>query len=470
MLNHIMHSNQQVVTHPVEHIPASVLSALPELPMTQSADGTYFCDGESTQDGTPSPDNPIPITNTYPAGTYKAVCGDKMYKVVLDDDLRSVPGVSDMVVIDAAKGMMRVERKIDTVRIYGTKGIWLEDYIYYANKIPFGILKEVSEAKRPYCTHFSFALKEKETVTVNNFTNSGDGLFEIRNDVFESLDALKTFFDENEVIVQYILTTPTTHQSIPTQLVTISTGQSVQIVNTVNDKVDYLAVKGDSWQLMQNKIVDEDGNVTQPAMPSPEYPSEIVSVGGKMVSTNNCLGGKDKLRGNSITLPTLRGLPDGTRDVLYVDRKAKRAWVERKVGHEILDGTELWGTSYWSKMCVNQNELRKAVKGTAYSTHFHHTDTINTYADRENAVFAEGQAIGFGYDGDVDAFKTFLQNQYANGTPLTAIYALAEPVIEELPYSDYLLEMCQYETNINFADCNENLIPKIEVGCKVLGR
>ena len=49
MLNHIMHSNQQVVTHPVEHLTADDITSLPELPMTQADDGTWYCDGESTQ-------------------------------------------------------------------------------------------------------------------------------------------------------------------------------------------------------------------------------------------------------------------------------------------------------------------------------------------------------------------------------------------------------------------------------------
>lgn len=61
-------------------------------------------------------------------------------------------------------------------------------------------------------------------------------------------------------------------------------GRELTINGTVNDKVDFLKITGDSWQLQQEEIKDTDGNVIQPAMPSPEHPSEIHSVSGEAVS------------------------------------------------------------------------------------------------------------------------------------------------------------------------------------------
>ena len=700
-------AKEEIPTHPVEYLPEDDISALPVLPMTQSADGTWYCDGENTQvvqeqgknlfdvrdydgfpdyysvsdgklkvlkadnavissregvkliagntytlstnspcqivicngvnsikSGTtpqtficpdsgkvsisfrsninaqypiivdnvqlelgseatpyepfrpkmPSPDYPSPIVNTYPAGTYKAVCGDKVYKVVLDDDLRSVHGVADRVVIDAGRGKLKIEKGIGYIESYTDESV--------------------------------------ETVYMSSTGELTEG-----------------------ATVIYQLATPTTHQFIPTQLVTIQSGRSAQLLNTVNDKADYLKVGGDSWQLVQEKganfldnnpakwkigyfiswhpaegtawaygrsmdkacieipvspntkygffnsdtenywisgivesdndglgyvshvfysdislnvdrysfistsnttklvfqlstIPDSDGNYPditddfirdmqitlengepteytafQPAMPSPEYQSEIKDVDGTLrscgwnyysgsdiegtqnnnsgtiqtippgtytfmadvessdtdntkcfilfyngttmlngviigrgkgaqttvtISENvtkftcyasnsnlNSLGDTfsfkniqitqgtttkpyDRHRGNSITLPTLRGLPDGTRDMLYADRKAKRAWVERKVG------------------------------------------LVESY---------NGESVG----------DVFMSNTGELSTGAVVHYKLATPVIEELPYSDYLLDTWQYETNINFVDCNENLNPEITAIVKTLG-
>ena len=643
MLNHIMHSNQQVVTHPVEHLTADDIASLPELPMMQADDGTWYCDGESTQettkgyqlfdkstaqdgfiksDGTvesvtwikhtdyikvsgsyvcmhhcisttgalgyiafydseknfmsgsvqlvdeKNPDNPVtvdipenavyfrcnvqtdlldtaiitvdyvpaemeyepytggkpspnhdypsPITNTYPAGTYKAICGDKVYKVVLDDDLRSVPNYADRVVIDTGRGLMWVERKVNSAEFDGSDD---ENWWQYIDSNGFIISIDsmvIGNRSNAYCSHFTNSNKEISGVYEQGFWSGvGNNRFYIIevSELATTVDEWKSWLSSNPVTVHYILATPTTHQSIPTQLVTISTGKSAQILNTVNDKADFLKVRGDSWQLVQDEIVDEDGNVTQPAIPSPEYPSEIKDVGGTLRSSGwnyysgsdiegtqnnnsgiiqtiqpgtytfmadvessdtdntkcfilfyngttmlngviisrgkgaqttvtlsdyvtkftcyasnsnlNSLGDTfsfrniqitkgdttrpyDRHRGNSITLPTLRGLPDGTRDVLYVDRKARRAWVERKVG------------------------------------------LVESY---------NGESVG----------DLFMSNTGELSTGAVVHYKLATPVTEELPYSDYLLDTCQWETNL-FVDCDSHLVPEIEIGCKILGR
>lgn len=51
----------------------------------------------------------------------------------------------------------------------------------------------------------------------------------------------------------------------------------------------------------------------------------------------------------------------------------------------------------------------------------------------------------------------------------TVYYAKDSLTIEELPYSDYLLETAQYQTNIRFVDLDEHLHPEIEAQVKCLG-
>lgn len=393
--------------------------------------------------------------------------------------------------------------------------------------------------------------------------------------------------------------------------------RELTIENTVNDNVDMLTVTGDSWQLVQEAIKDEEGNVTQPAMPSTEYPSEIISVNGEMASCGwnllDCnpnswligcatswgavpgtkydlvtknheshavveipvlkntkygmfnfdtehyriyriiesdddgLGWRnhayyaysinieagffvttehttklifeistipdsdgntppiteelikaapiivqegattisdfkpyDHYRGNSITLPTLRSLPDGTKDVLYVDRKNQRAWVERKIGETVLDGSERTWKIYYEnenkhvyEVNIN-NALRNWSSLNVYCSHFKSETGRNMYIGDytgsacsilQNTRCLFGSTDRTGIFESIDTFKAFL-----NENPVTVQYGLIDPIIEELPYSDYLLETEQYQTNIRMTGLNENLKPEITAQCKILGR
>lgn len=663
----------EVPVHPVQFLSVAELEALPELSMTPDTDWTYYCDGESTQDGTPSPDNPVPIINTYSAGTYKAICGDKTYKVVLDDDLRSVPGVADRVRIDAGRGVCCVERNVMHYTIDGSEFF---RNTYYPNITSFDILKNGGNINfglvTNYCkkTYFGYANIKAKSIqfgkcdTYWNFA-----------DADECKAWLKEKYDSgNPMYFYYALAEPTTHQSVPTQLATITSGRSVTIQNTVNDAVDMLTVKGDSWQLVQEqgknlvnpdeleigglsgiageifttstririgfipvekgkkyvfsgynyifanthvydssksrignfyngkeivsggkyvrvsfkKSTDEDFTEEElqelkstlmfeegdtatdyepfnPAMPSPEYPSEIVSVEGEMEScvwnlfyipdidvntiersieceiskpitvsmindnvelykeiwrlrfsykggtslyltdgdtkqpktffaseenpimkitlrSTYILSGKyrniqieygttqrpyDRFRGNSITLPVLRSLPDSTHDTLYVDRRNKRAWVERCVGVAEFDGSEdeNWKVDQNNGFSISVSDMKNGKLLGGYCNRF-----------QSNKGFLM-QCIIFGYNNSnlffsntfdiADTLETW--KVWLSSNPLTVHYVLATPTIEELPYSEYLLETAQYETNIHI-DCNEHLEPEIEVECKVLGR
>lgn len=599
----------EVPVHPVQFLSVAELEALPELVMTQDSDGTYYCDGESIQDGTPSPDNPVPIVNTYPADTYKAICGDKTYKVTLDDDLRSVPGVADRVRIDAGKGVCWVERKV--VQKYFSEFNNIQFEREKENTIVFNTTNNIPKPseKECLCTHFT-AQKDGDVPTIKILPEYHTTIyFALYKTDASTLEELKTWIAENNPYLLYCIA-PTTHQSVPTQLTTISSGRSVTIPNTVNDAVDMLAVKGDSWQLVQKEITDEEGNVTQPTMPSPEYPSEIVSVDGEMGScgwniaditgfsatvgnvnelTNNygtkistteptnklivtqtpnndygassfyngyvivklknkmiagrkyivsfdiditanplnadfilimangidgfriklqengkhratviwnayssrnyleirCMGMSfilsniqiteetqerpyDRHRGNSITLPVLRSLPDGTADVLHVDRAAKRAWVERCVGVVEFDGSEDedWGAVSTGYYVVIKGAVRKnhapicnRYNGYAYAGVYIDNKVCINY----NSAFVLLDSNNLSGMSEEDLKAWLSQN------PLTVHYQLKEPTIEELPYSDYLLQTAQYETNIHI-DCDEHLEPEISAKVKVLGR
>lgn len=392
--------------------------------------------------------------------------------------------------------------------------------------------------------------------------------------------------------------------------------RELTVENTVNDNVDMLTVSGDSWQLAQKEIKDEEGNVTQPAIPSIEHPSDMVSVDGEMVSCgwnlldcnpnswligcatswganpgtkynlvtknhedhavieipvlkntkygmfnfdtehykiyriiesdDNGLGWVnysyyaqsihlearfietnkhttklifeistvpdsdgntppiteelikaapiivqegantisdfkpyDHYRGNSITLPTLRSLPDGTKDVLYVDRKNQRAWVERKIGETVLDGSEKWSVYADIKGVIEYMTIKMDVNDSwsfpLRCSHCKSTTGYNIYVQDivDDMVFGIpvfkqlvfGSKSKTGIFESIDTFKAFLSEH-----PVTVQYGLIDPIIEELPYSYYLLKTAQYQTNIRMTGLNENLQPEITAQCKILGR
>ena len=91
--------------------------------------GQYVLYGESIQDGTPTPDNPIEIVNTYKAGKYKTIINGKEYKFTLDDDLRSVNTLRDAIYFNNDKFQLDKEINytvLDETLEYGAT----EKYVY----------------------------------------------------------------------------------------------------------------------------------------------------------------------------------------------------------------------------------------------------------------------------------------------------------------------------------------------------
>ena len=203
----------------------------------------------------PNPDYPQPIVNTYPAGTYKAICGDKTYKVVLDDDLRSVGEVADLVIIDAGRGLVRVERKTNKITMTGNEfwsNTWYPSIVGHFINIQKGVYG--TPVTSNYCvgtTDKTFGYSNTSGMTF--CFNKSDTYWNFA-DHEECKAWVKEKYDSgNPMYFCYVLAAPTTTRSITTQLTTIPAGQAIQLTDTVNDKMDYLEVRGDSWQLVKEQ-------------------------------------------------------------------------------------------------------------------------------------------------------------------------------------------------------------------------
>lgn len=237
----------------------------------------------------------------------------------------------------------------------------------------------------------------------------------------------------------------------------------------------------DTETVYSNFMLEESDDATdyepfRAEMPTPYYPSEIKSVSGEVKSCgwnllNDAAKPYDCYRGSEITIPELRAIRDEdgnivARDCLHVDRKAKRAWVERAIHELTFNGLER--IDVYKDGLYYQPTKYHIVK-YALCSHFTNSETPYPVKGKFSS-YINKFAFHFFIDDSPEEFKTFLTDQYNNGNAVKIVYGLESPFIEELPYSDYLLSTAQYQTNIRFIDLDEHLQPQIEATVKVLGR
>ena len=128
--------------------------------------------------------------------------------------------------------------------------------------------------------------------------------------------------------------------------------------------------------------------------------------------------------------------------------------ITRRVGVKVLDGTEDWfvSDSYLSRMynLTIDNLFAQAPniatnRATPYSTHFGRTTNWVSVDERLGLImgykYANIPVIGLGYgeasNANLPAFKSWLAEQYAGGTPVTVYYPLETPVEEDWPETTY---------------------------------
>ena len=143
--------------------------------------------------------------------------------------------------------------------------------------------------------------------------------------------------------------------------------------------------------------------------------------------------------GHTATAQMLLGLNDTYRDEQNINTGA----ITRKVGVTVLDGTENWitSTTYGADVFVANGFLPNSLRISAnsgsilFSTHFApapisgaaSTPKVNNTMSINSAYHAEGVVwIRSNNFSTVAQFKSWLAEQYANGTPVIVVYPLAE--------------------------------------------
>ncbi|MBP9999581.1 MAG: hypothetical protein KBT14_02695, partial [Proteobacteria bacterium] len=114
----------------------------------------------------------------------------------------------------------------------------------------------------------------------------------------------------------------------------------------------------------------------------------------------------------------------------------KNGTITRNVGVKVLDGTENWNTNAFTDVFSLQGSSWIPSDGSPlYCSHFNNIVLPITAQREGNSWFNLGR-FNIGWASMVaqgtTAFKQWLAQQYANGTPVTVYYPLATPVVEQI--------------------------------------
>lgn len=116
--------------------------------------------------------------------------------------------------------------------------------------------------------------------------------------------------------------------------------------------------------------------------------------------------------------------------------------VTRKIGIKVFDGSESWGTAYTGFFNItSSNHIASAPARCNYFQGVT-TGTIPSAEERINKVWLDSDWIGLGARtkfSTVDAFKQYLAQQYAMGTPVIIVYPLADSVEETIESRDVFI-------------------------------
>lgn len=180
-------------------------SDYPLVEMTLNSDGRYYLDGISTQNGTPTPTNPVPIINNYPAGTYQTLINNYLYTFTINDDLRSVGNIADRLWLDIDNNTAEVERKIVTKTFDGT------EYFVYDTpdnnprfSINLGNCKNTSTREEVLSNYFKFNGASND---VGNCFRAWSNIYLYPETNINTLPLFQQWLKDNITTVQYELAT-----------------------------------------------------------------------------------------------------------------------------------------------------------------------------------------------------------------------------------------------------------------------
>lgn len=263
-----------------------------------------------------------------------------------------------------------------------------------------------------------------------------------------------------------------------TTAITITTGEAAKYLMVwVHSSADT-----DALEIILGSVQIELGSTATPYepfvpnSPSPDYPSPIHHAGSCDLVSRNSDGSKE----SRITLPVLRGLPNGVRDTLeYIGGEMWRH--TQRVGVKVFDGTEVFLQGSIGVNAVFTTVISGMVAGWyqyLICTHFKLRQAWPaTEADRNTIITnssAEGQ-IGFVGPHAAEQtittiadFKALLAAQFAAGTPVAALYRRIEPAITDLPLGE--LQSWPHYTQVEQMQYPGGVLADMQLRARVIDR
>lgn len=152
---------------------------------------------------------------------------------------------------------------------------------------------------------------------------------------------------------------------------------------------------------------------------------------------------------------TLRSLPDGTKDRLVIDKTSQTAWIERKIGVKVFNGTELWSVQ---AVATSTGYSFFSIDSTNYATRKGVSDRFNLTAVWGNlrtsfilgstiiAFMISNSVIGV-IEGDSSLIKATKWKVWLSTNNVTVQYELKTPTIEPITYPN--IATIQYLTSLS---------------------
>lgn len=168
--------------------------------------GEYVLYEESIQNGTPTPDTPVEIVNTYKAGKYKTTINGRSYRFTLDDDLRSVGEVKDRVYVK--NNVLYLDKKVGNIVLNGSEDWFLSSVeTYQVFGLSYEGIKQGSKYVSDFFVNIPKVIHLVNCIGISN--NNAENRIYISNGS-TTLEEFKTWLSENNVTIYYELAEPTT--------------------------------------------------------------------------------------------------------------------------------------------------------------------------------------------------------------------------------------------------------------------
>lgn len=214
----------------------------------------FEIEGNSVQDGSPSPDNEVPILSSGDNGSInekiKNANGteEQNYSIPVQQPMRSIGDVRDCFVKENGNWFER--HYVLRLRILSNMSI--ESYNLGVNSYLINIendCKYITDKIVSISNYFKGCSYDDRGTAGNHIIypiNNGHSLV-LRNTEFSTLAELKAFFDNNEVYVDYILENPTDLPCTETQIQQLenkpSTYKEMTIINSEDETPAHLKIQ-----------------------------------------------------------------------------------------------------------------------------------------------------------------------------------------------------------------------------------